>query len=96
MSRAVLSSGAALLGFVVLSACSVLVGSEPEPLRCSDEGQVGPPACDEGQVCEAGICRSAPSAASEAGVGESTSGEGGASNAAAGGAAVESGGRRRG
>jgi hypothetical protein len=51
----------------LLGACSVLVGSEPEPLRCSDEGQVGPPACDEGQVCSVGICRSAQSSSSSSG-----------------------------
>lgn len=58
--------------------CSLLVGSEPTPLLCSEEGRLGPPACDVGQVCRSGECRAAspsappaepPTAAGNAGVG---------------------------
>lgn len=47
--------GLLLLGGGVFS-CSLLVGGEPEPMRCSLEGQVGPPACDAGFTCRDGIC----------------------------------------
>ena len=38
-------------------ACSLLVGGEPQPLRCTQEGWHGPPACDLGWSCHAGICQ---------------------------------------
>jgi hypothetical protein len=40
-----------------LLSCSLLVGGEAEPLRCSLEGWVGPPACDAGLACQGGVCR---------------------------------------
>lgn len=44
-------------GFGCLSlSCSLLVVGE-EPMRCSQEGQVGPPACDAGLVCREGLCQ---------------------------------------
>jgi hypothetical protein len=93
LSRAVVCVAAcAVLGATMLGACSLLVGSEPEPLRCGEDGQVGPPACDEGQVCVAGICRST---SSELGEGQSA-GEGGATSSSGGAAVVSDGGRRRG
>lgn len=60
------------LGLVVLlgglaSACSLLIEGEPMPLRCSQEGRVGPPACDPGMICRSGTCQ----------VEEGHSGEGG-------------------
>lgn len=79
MTREHVSSGAVWLCAAWLGACSLLVSSEPEPLRCSDEGQNGPPACDEGQVCEAGICRSASNSPSGLGSGTSEGGAGGGS-----------------
>jgi hypothetical protein len=62
-----LPNGLAWLAAWSFGACSLLVGSEPKPLRCSEDGQVGPPGCDEGQVCVAGICRSARSVGGQAG-----------------------------
>jgi hypothetical protein len=52
LTRLVLAAGGLLF-----MACSLIVGSEPSPLRCSDEGHVGPPLCDEGQRCHDGVCR---------------------------------------
>lgn len=39
------------------AACSLLISAEPSPLACSQEGQLGPPACDDGFVCRAGLCQ---------------------------------------
>ena len=44
------------LGLLAAAACSLMVNGEPRPLRCSQEGRVGPPACDEGFVCSSGVC----------------------------------------
>ena len=65
----------ALLGAVGLlcSACSLLIGSETAPLHCSQEGGLGPPACDVGFVCKEGVCQLAPPPADEEG-GEGGSG----------------------
>lgn len=41
---------------LLLAACSLIVGGETEPLRCSQEGHVGAPACDAGWICRAGVC----------------------------------------
>ena len=49
------------------TACSLLIGSEPEPLRCGDEGRVGAPTCDEGQICRAGECQAISDAEAHAG-----------------------------
>ncbi len=38
--------------------CSLMIAGESAPLHCSEAGRPGPPACDEGQVCRAGICQS--------------------------------------
>jgi hypothetical protein len=46
-----------VLALASLVACSVIVEGQPERLRCSDEGRIGPPACDEGQICQDGLCR---------------------------------------
>jgi hypothetical protein len=51
------------------SACSLLVEGEPMPLRCSQEGRVGPPACDPGMVCRSGTCQVAEQGASDGGGG---------------------------
>jgi hypothetical protein len=51
----------------VASACSLLIEGEPMPLRCSQEGRVGPPACDPGMICRSGTCQ----------VAEGDSGDGG-------------------
>jgi hypothetical protein len=56
-----LGVGLGLLAWGVVS-CSLLVGGESEPLRCSLEGRVGPPACDPGLVCQNGTCRPLPAA----------------------------------
>jgi hypothetical protein len=45
------------LGGLAATACSLIVDGEPAALRCSQEGRVGPPACDEGFVCSSGVCR---------------------------------------
>jgi hypothetical protein len=37
--------------------CSLMIAGESAPVHCSQEGQLGPPACDEGLTCHAGICR---------------------------------------
>ncbi len=41
--------------------CSLVIAGESAPLPCSQEGQRGPPACDEGFTCQAGLCSSEPS-----------------------------------
>jgi len=76
---------------LLVSACSLLIGSETQPLHCSQEGQLGPPACDAGFVCKQGVCQLAPPLAdAEGGQGSGSSGGplGGASEAAGAGAAV--------
>jgi hypothetical protein len=45
---------AALLSSLVH--CSLLVEDEPSELRCSQEGLIGAPACDTGQLCVNGRC----------------------------------------
>lgn len=50
-------SVAGLGGLLVAAGCSLIVSGEPEPMRCSLEGQVGPPACDPGLKCVSGLCR---------------------------------------
>jgi len=35
----------------------MIVSSNLENVRCSQSGQVGPPACDSGSFCGAGRCR---------------------------------------
>lgn len=68
----------AWLGVSSLS-CSLLVSGEPEPLRCSLEGQIGPPACDAGLICSSGICQARLAPAGDGGAaGEPTEVEGGA------------------
>jgi hypothetical protein len=42
--------------------CSLVISGETAPLRCSAEGQPGPPACDEGFTCRRGFCRADPAA----------------------------------
>lgn len=37
--------------------CSVLVDDELSSLRCVQEGSLGQPACDPGELCAAGHCR---------------------------------------
>jgi hypothetical protein len=37
--------------------CSLLVGGEPEPTHCTQEGRRGPPACELGYRCRSGICQ---------------------------------------
>jgi hypothetical protein len=51
------------LAAAACAACSLLIGAEPEPLRCTEEGRLGPPACDSGQVCRTGVCEPAPMSA---------------------------------
>jgi hypothetical protein len=36
--------------------CSVLVDADVSELRCSQEGMIGAPACDPGQLCSSGRC----------------------------------------
>lgn len=43
-------------GLLVVSACSVIVPGEVDPVRCSAEGASGPPACPVGQRCLLGTC----------------------------------------
>jgi hypothetical protein len=56
----------------LVSACSWVVSGEPDELRCSLEGALGPPACDPGFRCISGVCRA------DSGVVETASGAGGA------------------
>lgn len=37
--------------------CSLLVDDELSKVRCSQEGVIGPPACDSGQLCAEGRCQ---------------------------------------
>lgn len=55
-------------------ACSLLVNGATEELGCTQEGAFGPPACDPGFQCMAGVCRAADDNRGEGG----TSGEAGA------------------
>jgi len=71
---------------LLLSACSLLIGGETAPLHCSQEGQVGPPACDAGFVCKEGVCQLAPSPVDAEG-GQGSSGGSRASPGGASGAA---------
>jgi hypothetical protein len=41
---------------VCVAHCSVLVDDEVSQLRCSQEGLIGAPACDPGQICSSGRC----------------------------------------
>lgn len=81
-------------------ACSLLISAEADPLPCSQEGRRGPPACDEGFSCQAGLCRLRASAfGGESGAGASFPGDaqggdrgsGGANSAGADGAGAEGG-----
>jgi hypothetical protein len=45
----------ALIAWVAVG-CEVLVDGQLGPVRCRDEGTVGPPACPPGQVCKGGLC----------------------------------------
>ena len=46
--------GALLLA---VAGCSLLVDDNVDEVRCRDEGVIGPPACDVGEVCASGRCR---------------------------------------
>lgn len=62
--------GFALVGAsAALLSCSLLVGGEPFPLHCSEEGRRGPPACDPGWSCRAGVCEPGPAAGMGMGMG---------------------------
>jgi hypothetical protein len=50
------AAGALLSALALAAGCSVIVPSELDDVRCSDEGAIGPPACEPGQVCGAGRC----------------------------------------
>jgi hypothetical protein len=63
----------------LVAACSLLIDGESMPLRCSQEGHSGPPACDEGFVCRRGVCVvEQPVSAGGAGLGSTSEGEAGA------------------
>lgn len=49
------------------AACSLLIEGEPMPLRCSQEGRSGPPACDPGMICRSGACQVAEGDAGDGG-----------------------------
>lgn len=67
------------------AACSLLVEGEPSPLPCALEGRQGPPACDEGFECRAGLCRPLEAASAGADAGSALEPDGGAGGAGAGG-----------
>jgi hypothetical protein len=46
----------ALLAAALTPGCSFIVENDG-PLACSQERQLGPPACDPGQVCRSGTCQ---------------------------------------
>ena len=76
---------AGLVGLAgLLVACSLVVTGVPEELHCSQEGVLGPPACDSGFRCVSGVCR-AESDAAELGVGGAEHTSGGAEAEALGG-----------
>ena len=61
--------------------CSLVIAGESAPLHCAQEGELGPPACDEGFTCRAGVCRReapADGAAEAGGAAASTGGVGSA------------------
>lgn len=41
----------------LLLQCSMIVSSSLENVRCTEPGQVGPPACEAGWFCGMGRCR---------------------------------------
>jgi hypothetical protein len=44
------------LGLFILEGCSLWVSAAPEEIGCSDEGRLGPPACDIGFICAHNDC----------------------------------------
>ena len=47
------SAAACLFG---IAGCSFWVSSEPEQIGCTEEGKLGPPACDTGFICAHQSC----------------------------------------
>lgn len=41
----------------VVASCSLLVEEDLRQVRCTEDGRIGPPACDPGEVCGAGRCQ---------------------------------------
>lgn len=68
------------------SACSLLISDEAEPIACSDEGKLGPPACDPGFSCQGGVCRAASGKPDEAGGKAGQAGQSATATGAGGGA----------
>jgi len=44
-----------LLGLLT-PACHLVVDSDLGRIRCQQEGQIGPPACRDGESCQLGVC----------------------------------------
>lgn len=44
------------VGLVTLVACSAVVSSELDTVKCLNPGFIGPPACPTGTICNAGTC----------------------------------------
>ena len=57
------------------AACSFIV-ENAGPLACSQEGRLGPPACDAGLICRQGLCQAIEDA--DGGAGPESSSPGGA------------------
>lgn len=57
MKARVISSVVVAVGCALMIQCSMLVSSSLENVRCSQSGQVGPPACEAGWFCGRGRCR---------------------------------------
>jgi hypothetical protein len=55
-TRRLAASALAVVALAVSTSCSLIVPSEVDPLHCSQEGKIGPPACEPDQICADGIC----------------------------------------
>jgi hypothetical protein len=56
MMRRRLRRASVVAALVAGSACSLIAPSDLDRVRCSEEGKIGPPACEVGQICGAGVC----------------------------------------
>ncbi|HEX2875385.1 MAG TPA: hypothetical protein VHP33_29240 [Polyangiaceae bacterium] len=85
------SALAVMVALVFTGACSLLIADEADEVSCEQEGRVGPPACDPGFSCQAGVCRAASSSADGDGGQAGQQGQFAAPGGGAGGALGEAG-----
>lgn len=56
MRRGALVFAVGIVALAALADCSLIVPSKIDPLHCSQQGKIGPPACEPEQICADGIC----------------------------------------